>query len=82
MQDLSLQLMDSLVVVWGLSSRGVQARLLCGIWDRSSLTSDQTHLSCIARWILNHWIIREVLVLILSDGFLPFSLWMSCAMDI
>ena len=82
MQDLSLQLMDSLVVVWGLSSRGAQAWLLCGIWDRSSLTRDQTHLPCIARWILNHWIIREVLVLILSDGFLPFSLWMSCAMDI
>ena len=30
------------------------------MWDLSSPTMDQTHVPCIARWILNHWAIREV----------------------
>ena len=30
--------------------------------DLSSLRRDWTHISCIGRWILNHWITREVLV--------------------
>ena len=25
------------------------------MWDLSSLTRDQTHVPCIARWIVNHW---------------------------
>ena len=39
-QDLSLQLMDSLVVVRGLSSYGTWAYLLHGICDFSSPTRD------------------------------------------
>ena len=44
----------------GLSSCGGWALLLCSIWNVSTLTRDQTHLPCIARWILNHWTTREV----------------------
>ena len=32
------------------------------MWDLSSLTRDQTRSPCIARWILNHWNTREVLI--------------------
>ena len=31
-----------------------------GMWDLSSLTSDQTHIPCTGRWILNHWTTGEV----------------------
>ena len=31
-----------------------------GMWDISSLTTDQTCSSCIGRWNLNHWTTREV----------------------
>ena len=30
------------------------------MWDLSSLTRDQTHVSCVAGQILNHWTTREV----------------------
>ena len=40
--------------------------MLHGTRDLSSLTKDRTHVSCIARWILNPWTTREVLV----EGFL------------
>ena len=30
------------------------------MWDLSSLTRDQTHILCIASWILNHWTTRQV----------------------
>ena len=30
------------------------------LWEPSSLTRNLTHIPCIARWILNHWTIREV----------------------
>ena len=53
--------MDSLVLVHGLSSWGAWALLLCSIWDLSSPTRDGTCVSCIARWILNHWTIRKSL---------------------
>ena len=33
----------------------LQAWLLQGMWDLSSLTRDRTCIPCIARWILNHW---------------------------
>ena len=52
--------MDYLTVACGLCSCGKQAWLLCGMWDLSSLTRDQTHIPCIRRKILNHWTIREV----------------------
>ena len=34
--------------------------LSCSMWDLSSQTRDWTHVSCIARWILSHWITTEV----------------------
>ena len=58
--DLSLQHVDSLFAVQGLSSYSTQAELLCGMWDLSSLTRGRTHVLCIARQILNHWTDREV----------------------
>ena len=42
------------------SSRCAGAQLLQGLWDPSSLTWYQTHIPCIARWILNHWATRGV----------------------
>ena len=42
------------------SSWGTQAYLPCSMWDLSSLTRDQTCISSIGRWILNHWTTREV----------------------
>ena len=45
----------------GFSSWDAQAELLQGMWDLSSPSRDRTHISCIARWILNHWATREVL---------------------
>ena len=49
----SLQLWCKVSKVWRLSS--------CSMWDLSSLSRDWTHVPCIARQILNHWITREVL---------------------
>ena len=43
----------------GFSNCGTQPQLLCSMWDLSSLTGDQTHIPCIARWILNHWTTRK-----------------------
>ena len=43
----------------GLSC-GLQAQLLQGMWNLSSLTRDRTRVLCISRWILNHWTTREV----------------------
>ena len=60
MGALSLRHTDSLFAVQGLSSCSTQAELLCGMWDLSSLTRDQTHVLCIARVIPNHWTVREV----------------------
>ena len=42
------------------SSCGARAQLLQGLWDPSSLTWYQTHIPCIARWILNPWATRGV----------------------
>ena len=52
MQDLLLWPMGSRV--WGLSSCGEQASLLRSTWGLCFPTRDQTHIPCIARWILNH----------------------------
>ena len=60
----------------GLSSCIVQARLLHSMWDLSSLTRDGTHMPCIARWILNHWITREVLRPLVS----PVQLFFLCVL--
>ena len=43
-----------------LSSSGSLALLPHGMWDLSTLTRDRTCVPCIARWILNHQITREV----------------------
>ena len=37
--------------------------MLYYMWDLSSLTRARTCVSCIARWILNHWTTREVPIL-------------------
>ena len=44
----------------GLNSCGTQASLPRGMWDPSSLIRDRTHVPCIGRWILHHWLTREV----------------------
>ena len=44
-----------------LSSYGSLAQLPHGTWDLNTLTRDQTHVPCIARWILSHWTTREIL---------------------
>ena len=33
-----------------------------GIWDPSSLVRDQSQVSCIGKWILNHWATGKSLV--------------------
>ena len=38
----------------GLSSCGAWAQMPLGMWDLSFWTKDQTPVSCIDRWILNH----------------------------
>ena len=40
--------------------------VLCGMWDLSSLTSDQTCAPVVEVWCLNHWTNREVPFLILN----------------
>ena len=42
------------------SSCHSQAYLVCGVWDLSSPTRDQTLVPCIANQILNHWTTRKV----------------------
>ena len=59
LQDLPLELMDSLVVAHGLSSYGGWAQLLSSMRDLTFPTRDQTCIPCIARWMLNHWMTRE-----------------------
>ena len=54
---LFIWLCQVLFIAHGLSSCGTQA--LCGMWDLSSPTRDQTGISCIRRQILNHWTTRE-----------------------
>ena len=44
----------------GLSSCGARAQMPLGMWDLSFWTKDQTPVSCIDRWILNHQTTREV----------------------
>ena len=43
-----------------LKSCGAGTYLLRDLWDFSSLTRNQTQVTCIARQILNHWTTREV----------------------
>ena len=43
------------------------------MWDLSSLTRDQTHILCIASWILNHWTTRGVPLSVLWADF-PLTL--------
>ena len=48
-----------------VASLAVEHRLSsCGVWLRhvgSSQNKDGTHVSCIGRWIRNHWTTREAL---------------------
>ena len=42
-------------------AHGLQSVWAWGMWDLSSPTRNQTHAHHIGKWILNHWIPREVL---------------------
>ena len=45
------------------------------MWDLSSLTRDQSCIPCIGRWILHHWITREVpKIIIFPNLFLGLKL--------
>ena len=59
------------VVAHRLSNCGGQAQLLHIMWDLSSPTRDQTHVPCIARWILNHQ--RSPCTVLLTPFFSAFS---------
>jgi len=55
---------------------------LCGMWNLSSPTRDQTCVPCIARHILNHWTTREVLraiavITVLVTSILHWGWWKS-----
>ena len=61
-------------------SCGAQAQLPYSRWDLSSLIRDQTCVSCIERWILNHWTTREASTIalketwwIIAEGFVSFQ---------
>ena len=60
------------LAVSGLSY-GVKASLFHHMWDLSSLTRDQTCVSCIGRWILNQWTTREVQPWTLFFFWLPWG---------
>ena len=47
------------VVAHEFPSCDLLLQLPCSGWDLSSPTRDQTPVSCIVRWILNHWTTRE-----------------------
>ena len=58
--DLSLEHVNSLVVAHGLHNFGVQAELLCGMWDLSSQTRVRTRVPSTARWFLNNCTTKKV----------------------
>ena len=53
-----------IVVCWFQS---VRAQLTLSMWGLSFLTRDQAFVTCMERWILNKWTIREVPKTILED---------------
>ena len=59
---------QTLVEACELGSWSVQAQLLPRMRDLSSLTRDQTCVSCIARWSLNHGTTREVPAFVTFDN--------------
>ena len=70
----------------GFSSCDTWAQLWCmGLaasgHTESSQTKDQTCVLCIGRRILNHWTIKEVLILI-SGGYFHFIKSLSCRMSL
>ena len=67
-----------------LSSCGIRSlvapyevQLPRNMWDLSSQTRDQTCVLCIGRQILNHWTIKEVLILIF-EGYFSFKKSLLC----
>ena len=52
------------------------------MWDLSSLIRNWTWFPCIARWILNHWITREVPDLFFNLGIYLGRLYMSGNVDL
>ena len=74
-----------------LRSTGLGARGLQQLWPPSlaapwhmgfSQIRDQTHVSCIGRWILYHWATRQALFYVFFEespkALLPFVEWMYC----
>ena len=51
---------QTLVVVHGLSSCSSLAELLCSVWDLSSPIRDPIHVPYVVRWILNHRTTKEI----------------------
>ena len=81
-QDICCNMWGSLVAVHRLSSCDsrscrIQISLLCGMWDLSSPTRDQTHDLCIIRRILNQWTTREgPMEFFLLPVFFSLLVWM------
>lgn len=57
---LYLRRASSVVAARRVSIWGMQAYLLSGMWDVSSLTKDWTSVPCIAKQILNHYTAGEI----------------------
>ena len=75
-----VSIMGSFILAHECSSYGSWASLLPGVWDLSSLTGGQTHVSCIARWIPNPWTTREVPVLLIGQSWWGvYFLFSSCS---
>ena len=79
MWDLLLWHMDSLVVAHRLSSWDAWAWLLHSLWDLSSLTRGWTHISCIARQILNHWKVKVLVAQSCPTLYYPIYYSPSCS---
>ena len=64
--------MGPLTAARGLSSLDVQVLSVArGRWDFSSPAEAGTHIACIARQVLKHWITREV-------SKVGFLVWLKC----
>ena len=73
-----------LVVVCGIFCCGAQASLPSGMWDLSSCTRDWIRVFCIARWVLNHRMVREVLNSSILNGNFDYTslLFYACILQL
>ena len=67
----ALQLRHTASRAHWLSTCSVQAQSPGGMWNLSSLTRDQIHFHCFAKWILNHWTTRKAPISILFTRVSP-----------